>query len=122
MTILWVMSLFLLGSALGCQAADASYVKAAARLDLVPGVVINHVPAASGLFVGSPSIAILPGGDYVTSHDFFGPKSTEHKKARSAIFRSSDHGQSWKKTAEIEGAFWSTLFVHRGALYLLGTD
>jgi hypothetical protein len=29
---------------------------------------------------------------------------------------------TWRRVAEIHGAFWSTLFVHRGALYLLGTD
>ena len=92
------------------------------RYDLVPGVVIDHSPASSGQFIGSPSLAVLPGGDYVASHDFFGPKSTEHQSARSAIFRSSDHGRTWKRIAEIQGAFWSTLFVHRGALYLIGTD
>jgi hypothetical protein len=49
----------------------------------VPGVVIDHVPATSGLYIGSPSLAILPKGDYVASHDFFGPKSGEFKSARS---------------------------------------
>lgn len=87
-----------------------------------PGVVINHSPAWTGLYIGSPSIAVLPNGDYVASHDFFGPLSKEDKSARSLVFRSSDRGQSWKKVAEIQGAFWSVLFVHRGALYLLGTD
>lgn len=88
----------------------------------VPGVIIDHSPASSGLYIGSPSIAILPSGDYVASHDFFGPQSNEHVSARSVIFRSRDRGLTWRKTAEIQGAFWSTLFVHRGALYLLGTD
>ena len=63
-----------------------------------------------------------PGGDYVASHDFFGPKSTEHQSARSVVFRSRDQGRTWKQVSEIQGAFWSTLFVHRGALYLIGTD
>ncbi len=92
------------------------------RFDLVPGVVIDHSPASSGQYIGSPSIAILPGGDYVASHDFFGPNSTEHQSARSAVFRSADRGATWRKTADIQGAFWSTLFVHRDALYLIGTD
>lgn len=95
---------------------------AAPEGSVVPGVVIDHSPASSGLYIGSPGIAVLPGGDYVASHDFFGPKSNEHVSARSVIFRSADRGLTWKKTAEIQGAFWSTLFVHRGALYLLGTD
>ena len=92
------------------------------RLDLVPGVTIDHSPASSGLYIGSPSLAVLPDGDYFASHDFFGPQSNEHVSARSVIFRSRDRGMTWKKTAEIQGAFWSSLFVHRGALYLLGTD
>jgi len=93
-----------------------------ARFDLVPGVVIDHSPASSGQYIGSPGLAVLPNGDYVASHDFFGPKSTEHTSARSVIFRSSDRGASWKRISEIQGAFWSMLFVHRDALYLLGTD
>lgn len=88
----------------------------------VPGVIIDYSPAASGLYIGSPSIAVLPGGDYVASHDFFGPKSNEHVSARSAVFRSADRGATWKRVAEIQGAFWSKLFVHRGTLYFLGTD
>ncbi len=88
----------------------------------VPGVVIDHVPASSGLYVGSPSIAVLPNGAYVASHDFFGPKSNEFTKARTAVFGSADRGKSWKKLSEVAGAFWSSLFVHRGALYLLGPD
>lgn len=88
----------------------------------VPGVVIDHIPASMGVYIGSPSIAVLPNGDYVASHDHFGPKSTEHKSALTAVFRSVDRGKSWKKVSEVQGAFWSKLFVHRGALYLLGTD
>lgn len=92
------------------------------RFDLVPGVVIDHSPASSGLYIGSPSLAVLPNGDYVASHDFFGPKSGEFKSARSVVFRSQNRGQSWQKISEIQGAFWSSLFVHRGVLYLLGPD
>lgn len=87
----------------------------------VPGVVIDHSPAASGIYIGSPSIAILPGGDYVASHDQFGPKSTEHARALTRVFRSSDQGRTWRHAADIDGQFWSTLFVHRGDLYILGT-
>jgi hypothetical protein len=88
----------------------------------VPGTIINHSPASSGLYIGSPSIAILPGGRYVASHDFFGPKSGESEKATTLVFRSSDRGTNWTQVSQIKGAFWSSLFVHRGALYLLGPD
>lgn len=90
--------------------------------DRVPGVVVTHSPAASSKYIGSPSIAVLENGDYVASHDFFGPNSNEHVKATSQVFRSSNRGKRWQKIATIDGAFWSKLFVHRGQLYFLGTD
>jgi predicted neuraminidase len=87
-----------------------------------PGVVIDYSPAWTGLYVGSPTIAVLPNGDYVAAHDFFGPKANSERSAPSVVFRSTDRGQTWKQVSKIQGAFWSLLFVHRGALYLLGTD
>lgn len=87
----------------------------------VPGVIIDYSPAFSGLYVGSPSLAVLPGGDYVASHDLFGPGSKEHKRAVTKVFRSSDRGKTWEHLTDIHGQFWSNLFVHRGVLYILGT-
>ncbi|MBN2136365.1 MAG: SUMF1/EgtB/PvdO family nonheme iron enzyme [Sedimentisphaerales bacterium] len=84
----------------------------------VPGVVIDHSPAESRRYIGSPAIAILPNGSYVASHDFFGPGS---KNNRSAVFRSEDKGRTWKKLTELTGQWWSSLFVHNGSLYIIGT-
>jgi predicted neuraminidase len=101
----------------------SGYASAAGQLPVVPpGVVIDHSPAWTGLYIGSPSIAILPNGDYVASHDFFGPKANSEKSAPSVVFRSSDRGRTWKKISNVQDAFWCSLFVHRGALYLLGTN
>ncbi|RUL85420.1 exo-alpha-sialidase [Tautonia sociabilis] len=86
---------------------------------LVPGVVIDHSPASSRQYIGSPSIAALPGGMYVASHDFFGPGST---RDTTVVFASKDRGASWTRIAVIKGQWWSTLFFHRGALYLMGTS
>jgi arylsulfatase A-like enzyme len=86
-----------------------------------PGVVITHVPAATKTYVGSPSIAILPDGSYVASHDLFGPGSGEWNRAVTRVFRSTDRGQTWTRIAKVEPAFWSGLFVHRDDLYLMGT-
>jgi len=99
-----------------------THVLLAADRPLVPGVIIDHSPAPSGIYIGSPSLAILTNGDYVASHDEFGPRSTEHTRAVSHVFQSHDRGASWKKISTLDGAFWSTLFTHRGALYLLGPD
>jgi len=87
-----------------------------------PGVVIDYIPASTGVYIGSPSIAVLPNGDYLASHDHFGPKTKEHTSALTAVFRSTDRGRSWTKISEIQGQFWSTLFVHGDALYIIGTD
>ena len=87
----------------------------------VSGVVINHIPASEERYIGSPSLAVLPDGAYVATHDEFGPKSAYHTSAITHVFRSGDKGKSWFEIARIDGAFWSTLFVHRKALYLIGT-
>ena len=51
-----------------------------------PGVIISHLPASGGKYVGSPSICILPDGGYVASHDEFGPSSNEWRSAVTRIF------------------------------------
>jgi hypothetical protein len=84
-----------------------------------PGVVIDHVPAKTRQYIGSPSLAILPDGEYVASHDFFGPGST---KDRTVVFASRDRGKTWERRAEIRGQWWSSLFLHQGQLHLMGTS
>jgi hypothetical protein len=88
----------------------------------VPGVVIDHSPAASGIYVGSPSIVILADGSYLASHDEFGPKSQYHGRAVTRVFRSADRGKTWEPISRVEGCLWGSLFVHRGAIYLWGTE
>lgn len=87
----------------------------------VPGVVVDYIPASTKTYIGSPSICILPNGDYVASHDHFGLGTLEHEQALTAIFKSTDKGKSWKKISKIEGQFWSNLFVHQNVLYIMGT-
>lgn len=88
----------------------------------VPGTIICHQPAETKQYIGSPSLVILPNGDYVASHDFFGPGSTEWTQAVTRIFTSKDKGKSWQQISTITGAFWSSLFVHDQDLYLMGPD
>src|SRR5687767_14965226 len=91
---------------------------AAADSPKPPGVVIDFSPAAAKQYIGSPSIAILPDGSYVASHDYFAPGN---KGDRTDVFRSTDRGQHWQRVAELKGQWWSGLFVHRSTLYLMGT-
>ena len=86
---------------------------------IVPGAVVNHTPAALRQYNGCPSLAILPSGDYVASHSLFGPAATN---TDSFVYRSADRGRSWRRIATVHGQIWSKLFLHRDALYLIGTD
>ncbi len=83
----------------------------------VPGVVIDHLPKSTGNYLGSPSIVILPNGTYIASHDIFGKGPTPQ---HTHVFESGDRGKSWQKVAELDSLWWATLFVNKGALYLLG--
>jgi hypothetical protein len=102
--------------------AETATAPAAPATHSVPGVVVDYRPQASGLYLGSPSLAVLPNGDYLASHDFFGPQSHEHECPTVAVFRSADRGESWKEIARLNCLFWANLFTHRGAVYLMGTD
>jgi len=85
--------------------------------------VVAYSPAETAIYVGSPSLALLQDGGIVASHDFFGPKSPKDSFGRenaTRIYRSDDGGKTWIQLASVENAFWSSLFVHHGALYLLG--
>jgi len=85
-----------------------------------PGVVINQSPARLGIYIGSPSIAVLPNGEYVASHDYFrhtgSGKSLQNEMV---VFGSDDQGATWQKRSELKG-FWQNLFVHERNLYLMG--
>jgi hypothetical protein len=85
----------------------------------VPGTVIDHSPASSRQYIGSPSIEPVGKTTYLASHDVFGPGS-DHDRTR--VFRSTDAGKSWNHVTDIEGQWWSTLFEHRGDLYLMGPN
>jgi len=85
----------------------------------VPGVVIDFSAASSRIYVGSPSLVILPSGDYLASHDLFGPGSTNNQ---TRLFVSHDKGRNWAHQADISGQYWSSLFLSGGQLYLIGTS
>ena len=86
------------------------------------GVVVHHIPSKVQRYIGSPSICVLPDGTYLASHDEFGPKSTEFKSAVTRVYRSDDKGKTWTRLSQINGQFWSTLFVQDDAVYIIGTN
>lgn len=88
---------------------------------LVPGTVIHHMPASSGVYLGSPGIVSLAKGVYLAKHDEFGPGTSEWRSPVTRVYRSDDSGLSWKPISTVEGLFWSSIFVHNEKVYLLGT-
>lgn len=107
----------------------AVFVSAAARGLLVaapevsgppPGIVITASPDPQKIFVGSPTIAILTDGTYVVAHDYGGPGAGA-RKGSTLVLASRDRGATWRQLAELTDQKWSTLFVHRESLYLIGT-
>ena len=82
-----------------------------------PGVIIDRSPDAARIYFGSPGLAVLPDGSLLASHDWFGP-GTENNEV--TVHHSRDGGRSWATVARLRPLFWPSLFVHRGAAYLLG--
>ncbi len=69
--------------------------------------------------MGCPSIVVLPDGAYVATHSHFGPRAAN---TDSFVYRCDDRGATWRQVAVLRGQIWSGLFLHRGALYIMGTD
>ena len=86
-----------------------------------PGIIITASPDSEKIFVGSPTIAILSDGSYLVAHDYGGPGAGVHRGS-TFVVSSRDRGLTWTKLTEVSDQKWSTLFVHRGAVYLIGTS
>jgi len=78
---------------------------------------IDFSPPESHVFIGSPSIAIMPNGALLASHDtFYNPTP-----AQTHIFTSLNRGLTWLKLAIVSNQYWSSLFLYDNKVYLLGT-
>lgn len=88
----------------------------------VPGVVVDHSPASLGVSLGSPSILIMPNGDYLVSMTITSiEKRDKGDLHNTAVFKSTDKGLSWDFIVKINNQRWSNIFYHKGALYLICT-
>lgn len=83
-----------------------------------PGVVVASSPDKENIFLASPSIAILPEGTLVASHDWSGPGMGG--ATRTSVYQSKNGGETWEHLADVDDIRWATLFAHRGHLYLMG--
>ena len=87
---------------------------------------IKYQPEQAKTHLGSPSILRLDDGALLASHDYFGlagcPKNHEGEESLTSIYRSEDDGASWVNITHIMNCYWSSLFQHDGATYILGTS
>ena len=94
-----------------------------AHTGFIPGTVVNYLHpddktyAQTGHSLCSPSLVRLPSGDLLSAMDVF--DGTYGNSNLTLLFKSRDEGKSWRYMTDICPSFTGTLFVHRGALYLL---
>ena len=85
---------------------------------------IKYQPEWTKTYLGSPSIVRLADGALLASHDYFGlagcPKNHEGEESLTSIYRSEDNGATWANITHIMNCYWSSLFRHDGAVYILG--
>lgn len=87
---------------------------------------VKYQPELTKTYLGSPSILRLPDGALLASHDYFGlphcPKNHENEESLTSVYRSEDDGATWNNITHIMNCYWSSLFYHRGSVYLLGVS
>jgi hypothetical protein len=89
------------------------------------GIEVKYQPERTRTYLGSPAIVRAPDGALLASHDYFGPgcpRNHEREEALLSLYRSEDEGLSWTGLTHVMNAYWSSLFVHHGALYLFGVS
>ncbi len=93
----------------------------------LPGTQIAYSPASTVIYLGSPAITILPNGNYLSSHDYFGGGSSQNTLGQTFLYASTNRGTNWSRlgqmnqmvsgTADTNGCFWNHIFQMNGALY-----
>ncbi len=87
---------------------------------------VKYQPERTLSYLGSPSILRLADGALVATHDYFGlkgcPKNHEAEESLTSVYRSEDDGVTWDNVTHIMNCYWSSLFSHRGHLYILGVS
>jgi len=76
-------------------------------------------------YLGSPSLLRLADGTILATHDYFGPgcpRNMEREEHLLSVYRSEDDGRTWRNLTHVSGAYWSGLFSHGGATWLIGVS
>lgn len=85
-----------------------------------PGVVIAKSAELRNGMITNPAIVVLPDGNYLAACS--GVFRDETSRPGASFFLSKDKGKSWDVILKNDGQIgFYNLFVHRGALYMIGT-
>lgn len=79
----------------------------------------DKVYAFSGHYLCDPTFVRVPSGALVAAMDVYAPGKPQNMEI---LFRSKDNGKTWKYLCDLVPAYWGTLFLHRGVLYLIGVS
>ena len=86
---------------------------------------VKYQPERTRTYLGSPSILRLADGALLATHDYFGPgcpRNHEAEESLTSVYRSEDDGATWENITHIINCYWSSLFLHKGSAYILGTS
>lgn len=89
------------------------------------GTVVNYLHPDdkayeySGRYLCSPSILRMPSGDLLASMDLYAPDAPQNL---TLVYRSKDNGKTWHYQNELFPCYWAKMFLHRGALYMIGVS
>ena len=86
----------------------------------VPGTVLKHSPASTGVYLGSPSIVVLPNDELLASFEYFGSNSPTPK--RTDVYRSTNGGETWVLRSILFDMAWGGMFVHNDDVYFVGVN
>jgi hypothetical protein len=121
---------FIYALAAGVLAGFAPDVPAQTLSDVAGSVVYSRESPWSRwfgpgrVFTTSPSIAVLPDGDYLIAFNLFGPglAPPASESGTTLLFRSGDKGATWTETpsSPLRDMKRGSLFVHDVAVFLLG--
>lgn len=89
-----------------------------ATTEQVPWIVLDRPPNISGL-ARDPQIVLLPDDTIVACVDYVEPHGGLVGKY---VYRSTDRGAHWSKSAGLDGPCTASLFAHDGALWLMGVN
>lgn len=113
-TILSGLLIFLIFSCQNKHSTENVSTSFGQTINPFPGVVVfesKDNPIKNK--VASPSILILPDGNYLVSHDLQGGTN---------IHISTDRGITWQFISRVSPLIWANLFENNGEVYLMGTS